>query len=448
MPDALASGFRRTRRLRLNLFSPLPPARTDIAHYVVRSLPALADHLDVVVWTDGEYWPPEIEASARVCRWDGASWRALNAADATLYHIGNNARFHGWIWDVARRHPGVIVLHDIRLHAFFSALLRGEPDGDARYLSAIRRCHGDAGAARAARLLSGDAAPATLDEELPLTDLVLERACGLVVHSDEAFQHAAARARCSIAQLDLPFQAGPPVVPRAWDGVLRLVVFGYLGANRRLGSLLDAIASFPDREQLRLTILGELEHPEPVAERIHAHRLGDIVRVRGFVTDQELDAELDRAHLAVNLRYPTMGEASGSQLRIWSRGLASVVTRAGWYGQLPPEAVWFVDPANEVADLHRHFRAAMQEPDALARMGEAGRRQLEAQHDPARYAAGLAMAIDRMIRMPVTILPLVMDAVSRVLTDARMTGTAKASVARRAARELSRWTATPAGSRL
>src|SRR5215216_3081263 len=271
-------------RPRLNWFSPLPPARTDIAHYAQRTLPALARHADIVAWVDQPEWPAGIEASATVRRWDGDSWAALNAADATLYHVGNNALFHGWIWEVARRHPGIVVLHDTTLHELFAGHLLKSRHDDNAYLSAVQRCHGDA-VVEAEWLLRGEVTADTLGSALPLTELALERARGAVVHTATAFKEVARLKRCSVLQLDLPFVAGPAPLPRQWDGVLRLVVFGYLGANRRMDAVLEAISSFPDRQRLHLDVVGQLQEPEATAERIRVLGLTDIVRLRGFVNE-------------------------------------------------------------------------------------------------------------------------------------------------------------------
>ena len=431
MPDAAT-------RLRINWFSPLRPARTDISHYTLRVLPALARHFDITVWTERPYWPLEMEAYGRVRQWDGGSWAALNAADVTIYHLGNNALFHGWIWDVARHHPGVVVLHDTRLHEFFAGQLLAAGGGTA-YLDAVRRCHGDAAAATAAQVVDGRIAASALADSIPLTGLALENARGAIVHTEAAFNDVAALGRCSVLQLDLPYDAGPPPVSRAWDGTLQLVVFGYLGGNRRLNALLEAIASFPDRQRLRLAILGELEEPEAIAGRIAALAIGDLVRVHGFLPEEELDRMLDGAHLAVNLRYPTMGEASGSQLRIWSRGLASLVTRTGWYAELPPETVGFVEPLDEVADLHEHFASALTQPELLAAMGAAGRRVVETRHDPARYAEELHDGLARMIRTPSAVLNEGSAAVGRIVAGSGIAGPARAALVGRAADELCTW---------
>ena len=439
MPDAVV----RPRR-RLNWFSPLPPARTAIGHYALLVLPALARYADVAVWTDRPYWPAELEAHATVRQWDGKSWPELNVADATLYHVGNNARFHGWILDVARQHPGVVVLHETRLHELFAAQLLDNAPDETAYLNAVRQCHGMAAVLHAQRFVRGEATAGELADSIPLTELALERARGAIVHTRTAFREVAALGRCSAIQLELPYAAGPPAARREQDGILKLVVFGYLAANRRIHSLLEAIATFPGRPQLRLDIFGELDDREPLEDRIRALGLNDIVRVHGFVPEEDLDVVLGRSDLAVNLRYPTMGEASHSQLRIWSGGLASLVTRTGWYAELPPETVGFVDPASEIADLHDHFRAALAHPESLHAIGDAGRRHLQTRHEPEVYVRDLLTGLDLMMRTPGSILGEAGASVARIVAASGVSGPARAALVRRAAEELCRWTAVPA----
>jgi hypothetical protein len=82
-----------------------------------------------------------------------------------------------------------------------------------------------------------------------------------------------------------------------------------------------------------------------------------------------------------------MGEASGSQLRIWAHRLPALVSKVGWYASLPADAVAFVrTDENEVADIQSHLRALLTDPSAFVTMGERGRRELEEKHAPARYA--------------------------------------------------------------
>jgi hypothetical protein len=141
-----------------------------------------------------------------------------------------------------------------------------------------------------------------------------------------------------------------------------------------------------------------------------------------------------------------MGEASESQLRIWSRGLASVVTRTGWYAELPPDTAWFVDPASEVADLHAHFASALAHPQALQGLGAAGRQVLGERHDPARYAAELVAGVERMMRTPASVVGQAAAAIASIADASGINAPARGAIARRTAEELSRWI-SPAGQR-
>jgi hypothetical protein len=167
------------------------------------------------------------------------------------------------------------------------------------------------------------------------------------------------------------------------------VLFGYIGRNRRLDQILQALAEFPDRDAFHLDIFGQLENPESVRTRLKGSRLTDIVTVHGFVSEEKLNAALDAAHLAVNLRFPSMGEASASQLRIWDHALPSLVTPTGWYALLPEDTVAFVRPDHEVEDLQAHWRGFLADPDRFTRMGERGRLLLEEQHAPEIYVQTL-----------------------------------------------------------
>ena len=113
------------------------------------------------------------------------------------------------------------------------------------------------------------------------------------------------------------------------------------------------------------------------------------VYLHGFVSEEVLDDALRQAHLVLNLRHPSMGEASGSQLRIWNAGAASVVTRAGWYADLPKETTYIIDQEHEISQLQALFRSLADNRTALASIGNAGRMYLETHHTPEFYAEQL-----------------------------------------------------------
>lgn len=379
--------------MKLNWFSPLPPAKTDIAHYTMRVLPELARLAEVTLWTDQRDWDASLQkhAEVRSFRLRRMPWSELNRADACFYQIGNNPSFHGAIWQVSRLHAGVIVLHDFSLHHFFDGFYRVKWRDLDSYLAVMEAYYGEEGRRDAAESYHNEARNiGYMAERYPLTRLAVENALGVVLHTQESFDTLSRSAQWPVVYAPLPFasEAISSQRPRDTGPPYRLIVFGYIGRNRRLDSLLQALAELPERAKFHLDIYGEiLDGEDQLRSQLRMLDLKRQVTLHGFTSEARLDQALTEAHLAINLRYPTMGEASGSQLRIWAHGLPSLVSRIGWYAALPPEAVAFVrTDGNEVMDIQHHLRAFLASSEAFAAMGERGRRQLEEHHSCEQYA--------------------------------------------------------------
>jgi glycosyltransferase involved in cell wall biosynthesis len=384
--------------MKLNWFSPLPPAQTDIAHYTKRLLPALSAVAEVKLWTDQRTWDRELEkfAEIRSFRQDRISWAELNRADMTFYQIGNNPRFHGTIWQVCRLHAGVVVLHDFRLHHFFDGLFRVKFRDRNSYLAMMEKYYGEEGRRDAAHCYQNQAKNIEyMAERYPLTQLALENALGTIVHTQESFSSLAENQRSPLAYAALPFsplgkgtQSASLRPRKTADSPYRLILFGYIGRNRRLSSVLKALAAMQERNEFHLDVFGTiLDDEKAVRAQIGALSLKTQVTLHGFTPEVELDEALSRADLALNLRFPTMGEASGSQLRIWAHALPSLVSEIGWYASLSPDMVAHVRPnENEVEDIQKHLRSFISNPQWFARMGERGRKELEEKHSPELYA--------------------------------------------------------------
>jgi glycosyltransferase involved in cell wall biosynthesis len=280
------------------------------------------------------------------------------------------------------------------LHEFFNSLYRyqwQDPDG---YLAQMETHYGTAGLRAATDSVeSGSTDIHSLAARYPLTGLALENSLGVLVHTREAYEELKQAKRWVLAYSPLPFSyklqspragARQPGV-RANGEPYRLIVFGFINRNRRLDVLFQTLAQFPRKDKFILDIYGEVWDPGHLRKQIHSLGLGHQVTLRGFASESDLDVALAKADLAVNLRYPSMGEASISQLRIWAHALPTLVTRIGWYGSLPESVVAHVRPDHETSDINEHLNAFLAEPDRFAQMGEQGRRLLVEQHSVETY---------------------------------------------------------------
>ncbi len=384
------------RPLIIDIFSPLPPLPTAIGYHTVAVLTALREHARVRVWTSQDGPVALNLAGVELLRFkpDTLPVPMLNRADATFFNLGNNAAFHRDIHLVARRVPGIVILHDTRLQHFFAAYAEHAGPDRAYYLDQLGRIHGRATRTLGETYLEGRAPLDALVDIAPMTLAALDGAIAAILHNGDEQRALAGKTHVPVYHLPLCSHFGPApareaATPRDPRAPSRLVMFGFIGENRRLLTILAALASMPDRESYRLDIYGMVEQAEDVDEAIAAHGLAPLVTRHGFVEESELDAALAQADLALNLRWPSMGEASASQLRIWSAKLPALVTRVGWYDQLPPDTVFMIDPDQEVPQLTEHLRALRATPARYRQAGENGRRVLEQFHSPAAYAEAL-----------------------------------------------------------
>lgn len=378
--------------MKINWFSPLPPARTGIADYTFGILPELARRAEVTLWTDRTLWDPELEkyATVRLYRPHAIDWVEVNRADLGFYNVGNNHLHHASIWRVSRQSPGIVILHDTRLHDFFESLYRGQWRDEAGYLALIEKHYGKEGLRASTEFVSvrhGDFD--LMAQRFPMTPAALENALGVVVHTKDAFNELPGANRCPVFYAPLPSAPISELAEAKTDGrpapPYRLIIFGHIGRNRRLDAVLEALAQLSRRNLFQLDIYGEIDDPKTLRQRINTLNLKEVVRLQGYAPAADLDHALSIAHVAINLRYPTMGEASASQLRIWEHALPSLVTKVGWYASLPEEAVTYVRPEHEVADIRSHLESFVANPERFARMGQYGRRLVETQHHPRAY---------------------------------------------------------------
>ena len=356
--------------MKINYFSPLPPAKSGISEVAALIIPALSQYAEVTAWTDQDDWDKDLENYAKIRQYQSneIDWSELNKTDLNIYHIGNNIDYHRHILVLSQQIPGMVVLHDITLsHLFRGFYSEQESNGVAR--TSIN----------------------SVVDDFATTEWAIDNAASVIVHSRGALTELAQHQRWLVGYQPLPYDVNPPLLtdPAPLAPPYRLIIFGHIGSNRRVESVLQALEELPDRALFHLDIYGSVYNNKELRQQIEQRKLKSIVTVYGFAIDEILDRALSKAHLAINLRYPTMGEASLSQLRIWRYALPSMVTQVGWYEEQSEDAVLFVRQEHEIEDIKRHLQRLVDDPESLVAMGKCGRKILEENHSPDAYAKAL-----------------------------------------------------------
>lgn len=375
---------------KIHWFSPLPPAETDIANYTARLLDALRRQAEVVLWTPTPSDQVSVSGVVRPLMLARAAMEELNTAAAVFYNLGNHGPFHCEILKQSWTVPGIVIAHEADLHGLLAYVWVEHLRRPNLYLREMFNIYGRSGLKVAEARLRGEDVSNEL-QSMPLFSAALRNCIGAVCHSNSA---AAELRKNGVPyfQADLPFGEIQLERKRPRTGPIRIVQFGFLNPHRRTLAFLDLLASLEQRSKVRLDIYGSLWDRHLVETRIKELGLQDLVTIHGFVSEDILNDRLSTADLVLNLRYPTIGEASGSQLRIWNASVPSLVTNIGWFRDLPEDTVVKIDPSQETLQVREILERLVGDRYCLDEIGRKGHEVLKVRHSPDDYVSKLILA--------------------------------------------------------
>jgi glycosyltransferase involved in cell wall biosynthesis len=425
--------------MRLAWFSPWPPQRSGVARCSADVVPPLAARQHAIdVFVDAEHVPVEVAGPSapspgivRVVSAHDFIWRhARRHYDLVVYQVGNSTT-HAFIWPYLFRYPGLVVLHDARLHharahRLLSTLRFDEYRAEFRWNQpdvspdlAEAGVHGLRGAyyyewpmrravIASARLVASHArcVVSALRDEYPNGSLV-HIALG---HGSADLDASAARRRFRAVH-QLPESA--PVFG----------TFGALTAEKRLMPILRAFAATrawsPDA---RLLLVGRPDPDLDLAGRVRTLGLDDAVTLVDGPDAATFDDAIAACDVGLNLRWPTAEETSGPWLRCLAAGRATVVIDLAhqrgvptldprtWRRHAPTDDLEpnadarAVAVAIDILDEDHSLRLAMRrlatDADLRARLGAAARRYWDAEHTVSRMTDDYEHALHEAFRQP------------------------------------------------
>ncbi len=432
---------------RLAYLSPLPPQKSGIADYSVELLAQLERfyRIDLIV-ADGDRCDATLAARFAV---HDVTWFDEHADefDRRLYHFGNNT-LHQHLFELLRRHPGVVVLHDFFLGG---ALDNMERDGylPQAFMAALYESHG-----YGALAMHRQHGRNPTIWQFPCNKGVLDNAAGIVVHSP--FSHELARHWYGDTAADgwrtVPLIRGLPdgyrhaearTAARAAlgfaDDDFVICSFGMMGLTKRNELLLQAFLDSPlaQERNCRLVFVGEGDggqYGQGLARTIAAHPAGQRVTITGFVTPQLYAGYLAAADAAVQLRSHTRGETSASVLDCLLYGVPTVINAHGSSASLPGELLVKLQDDCTAAELGDALVQLRGDPAGRAALAQRALAFMQQEHAPARVGQAFFEAIEELAqRSPADHYRTLLRRLAALprATDAQLADTAAAIVANR-----------------
>jgi glycosyltransferase involved in cell wall biosynthesis len=384
--------------MKIAYFSPMPPAKTGIATYSSHLVPALAKHCQATVFVGGDCGWSSPEISVCDFKADPYLIKSLPDYDHIIYHIGNNPHFHLDIYKALLQFPGVVVLHDLVLYFLVAGKGKGglikefcenySPEKLDDLWKVFTESPG------------GEVLQYGNPSRYPLIRRVLERAHTIIVHN-----------QTSAAQLaEMGFAEKVHVIPHLYykDQVMSVKqmdartlrpqlglaetetvigIFGFIGPTKRIDSVFRAVRAMLNETPnvpLRILIVGE---GQPLTDAIDNYELQNIVVETGFVPESKFLELMNAVDIVANLRYPNMGESSGSLIQAMSLGKPVIVTNNGSFAELPDDVVAKVSyGSQETVEIGRALRFLTESREARERLGQAALRYVAEHCTPTKVA--------------------------------------------------------------
>lgn len=354
--------------MRIAFFSPLPPTKSGIADYSDAVLEQLRRLAEVETFT-------ELPAAFDPARYDIA-----------VYQLGNNPH-HTFVYEMAIKHPGVVVMHEANLHHLIADLTIRRGDWDA-YLHEIESSAGDAALAYAKKhVRTLERGP---DYDLPMIRTILARSRGAIAHSAAVEEQL--RAEGFLGPVGkIPHgawvQQGTAEADRmqyrtklGLDETTPLIgIFGFLKPYKRIQESLRALRRLIRvAPEARMILVGEAHEELPLAAIISSLGLSAYVRHIGFCPIEDFNGYLSACDIVLNLRYPTVGESSGTLLRALGMGRAVIVSDIGSFREYPDE-ICLKTPVDSTEEDHlfEYLNLLVSRPELARAMGERAREWVE-----------------------------------------------------------------------
>lgn len=385
---------------RIAWFTPLRPVVSGISNYSEELLDVLGNFWPIDVYVDG-YIPDPFASFGCLRVFPAREFERRDRREpyaCVVYQFGNSPA-HAYMYELALRRPGVVVLHDIMLHHLMLSMVtrRG---GASRYRALMAGHYGEEGRLAAERVLQGRLPSGLFN--FPLSESLIERSRHVIVHSEFSCRQVVEwlpAAAVSVVPMGIRL---PPLIAR---GVARRTLnlpldafvvasITFVNPYKRLDVVLQALSRLKLQQPVYMLVAGGVSPHVPLRRWVTMYGLDGVVEVLGFVDDRDARLIAAASDALVNLRYPTAGETSASLLRLMAAGRPVLVSDSGSFRELPDDVVAKVPvDALEAETIEAFLRAFAGSPKLAHQLGGNARRFIEDKHSLNQMVAGYASVL-------------------------------------------------------
>lgn len=345
-----------TRKPRIAWLSPLPPQRSGIANYSHWLVKGLGPYVDIDLYCDEQELAPDLKDEFAVYPLRAFQQQRQKYDDA-IYHLGNNSLFHREIYKLAWNFPGTVVLHDYNLSAFMHDAFYLKEDWQL-YEQALSNTNGQS----ESKGLRGFVPRLRRNASaFPMSHAVVNKSRKVIVHhrwiKDQlpdaghihVIPHFALINQQPTPQQIVTFKQKFQIN----DNHFVITCLGFINSNKLPHLQVDVVKRLlAQGYPVHLLFAGDTA-PEVrrLESEVAASDYREQITFTGYLDDNDYFSAVFASDVMINLRNPSMGEASGTLMHALAAAKPAIISDINQYKEFPDRVCWKVAHDENEAQL-------------------------------------------------------------------------------------------------
>ena len=354
----------RNRISKIAWLSHFPPQRSGIANYSHWLIKGLKPHLNIDLYYDKTAPSSEIASEFDVFPISLFPERRTHY-DEVVYHLGNHRDFHKNIYQLAWDFPATIVLHDYYLNAFIRDAFYRQTNSHLYELALS-----DGGSQVMPKGLHGLLPKLGRNiAGIPMSHAVVARSKKVVVHHRWVKNQFPNTQHVEVIPLYAKINHQPTKEQidsfrrrfLVKDSEFLITCLGFINNNKLPALQIEVTKRLLDEGYpVRLLFAGEtapdVKHLQSEVEPGKNH---ESIIFAGYLDEADYFSALFASDILINLRSPSMGEASMTLVQGLAAGKPTIVSDLNQYKEFPDNVCWKLTHDENEAELLHHYLTAL-----------------------------------------------------------------------------------------
>lgn len=308
--------------MKIAILTPMPPQKTGISDYAHDLIEGLSSkkNMQITVITKKE----SID---------------FDDFELIIYHLGNNAEFHAYMYEVLKKYGGIIHIHDIVLHQVLVEAIEYKKNPQ-KYFNLLSKFYGTNVLRYTKKLLGLSIEPwkTSLVNHLPFFEAFVQHSDACIVHSDYTSRKIKDKFP-SLPIYKIHQLYNLPSIIFNTTNIFKIGVLGGVEVNRKVELIIESLAKvikIDKNIKIELIIVGAVtERCKEILKLPKKLAIDSYVKFYHHVSDDEFLTLFNSIDLLIALRDPSIGETSAVVMKALQLNKLVIVSNVGWYSELP-----------------------------------------------------------------------------------------------------------------